>query len=212
MKLILLGAPGAGKGTLAALLASKYNIPHISTGDIFRKAVKDGTPLGKKVQAIMERGELVPDELTIDLIKERLSQNDVKSGFMLDGFPRTLVQAKALSGFVKIDAALNLICTDDIIIQRLSGRRLCKKCGKIFHITNMPPKVEGRCDNCGGPLYIRDDDKIESIKQRLSVYQSQTEPLINYYLEFGLLKDVDSTKTPEVALKEAVLIIEQLSK
>ncbi len=207
MKLILLGPPGAGKGTIAALISEKYKIPGISTGDIFRKAVKDSTPLGIKVKEIMNKGELVPDEVTCDLVKERLGQDDVKNGYMLDGFPRTIPQAESLSTFAEIDIVINFICSNDVVISRLSGRRICRECGKIYHVTNMPPKTEGVCDICSGELYIRDDDKIESIKNRLEIYKEQTEPLINFYKNLNLLKDIDSSKTPKKAMEQITEIL-----
>ncbi len=202
MKLILLGPPGAGKGTIAALISEKYNITGISTGDLFRQAVKNSTPLGLKVKEIMKKGELVPDEVTCDLVKERLSKDDIKKGYMLDGFPRTISQAETLKGFAEIDMVINFICNNDVVVSRLSGRRVCRDCGKIYHITNMPPKTEGVCDACSGELYIRDDDKIESIKNRLEVYKEQTEPLINFYKNLNLLKDIDSSKTPKEAMEQ----------
>ena len=202
MKLILLGPPGAGKGTIAALISEKYNITGISTGDLFRQAVKNSTPLGLKVKEIMKKGELVPDEVTCDLVKERLSKNDIKKGYMLDGFPRTIPQAETLKEFAEIDMVINFICNNDVVVSRLSGRRVCRDCGKIYHITNMPPKTEGVCDACSGELYVRDDDKIESNKNRLEVYKEQTEPLINFYKNLNLLKDIDSSKTPKEAMEQ----------
>lgn len=202
MKLILLGPPGAGKGTIAAKITEKYGIPGISTGDLFRNAVKNSTPLGLKVKEIMQKGELVPDQLTCDLVKERLGKDDVAEGYMLDGFPRTIPQAESLKGFAQIDTVINFICNNDVVISRLSGRRVCRDCGKIYHIKNMPPKEEGICDACGGELYIRDDDKIESIKNRLEIYKKQTEPLINFYKNLNLLKDIDSSKTPVEAMEQ----------
>lgn len=202
MNLIFLGAPGAGKGTLANLLSKEYNIPQISTGDLFRAAVKEGSELGKQVQGIMEKGELVPDSLTVELVKERLAKPDAGDGYILDGFPRTIAQADALGGFQQIDAVINFAISDELVIRRLSGRRVCRSCGAIYHVDNMPPKVEGKCDRCGGELYIRDDDKIDSIKNRLRVYKEQTEPLIAYYRDKGLLQDIDSSKSPDNSLKQ----------
>jgi adenylate kinase len=207
LKLILLGPPGAGKGTIAAKISEKYGIPGISTGDLFRNAVKNSTPLGLKVKEIMGKGELVPDELTCDLVKERLGKDDVKNGYMLDGFPRTIPQAEALKDFAQIDKVINFICSNDVVISRLSGRRVCKDCGKIYHVTNMPPKTEGICDACGGELYTRDDDKIESIKNRLEVYKEQTEPLINFYKNLNILEDIDSSKTPKEAMEQIQSIL-----
>jgi adenylate kinase len=208
MNLIFLGAPGAGKGTLASMVSKEYGIPQISTGDLFREAVKQGTELGKKVQGIMEKGELVPDSLTVELVKERLAQPDARKGYILDGFPRIIAQADALASFQNIDAVINFKIIDELVIRRLSGRRVCRSCGAIYHVENMPPRVEGRCDRCGGELYIRDDDKIESIKNRLRVYKEQTEPLIAYYTEKGLLRDIDSSRSPEDSLAQIKSILQ----
>jgi adenylate kinase len=208
MNLIFLGAPGAGKGTLAALLSKDYGIPQISTGDLFRAAVKDGSELGRKVKGIMEKGELVPDSLTIQLVRERLAKPDAQEGYILDGFPRTVAQADALAEFQKIDLAVNFSISDELVIRRLSGRRVCRSCGAIYHIENMPPEVEGTCDRCGGELYIRDDDKIESIKNRLRVYKEQTEPLIAYYKDKSLLREIDSSKSPEDSLGQIKSLLE----
>jgi len=208
VNLIFLGAPGAGKGTLATLLSKEYGIPQISTGDLFRAAVKEGSELGKQVQGIMEKGELVPDSLTVELVKERLAKPDAQEGYILDGFPRTVAQADALAEFQKIDAVINFSISDELVIRRLSGRRVCRSCGAIYHIENMPPKVEGKCDRCGGELYIRDDDKIDSIKNRLRVYKDQTEPLIAYYRDKGLLREIDSSETPEHSREQIKSILE----
>jgi adenylate kinase len=207
MNLIFLGAPGAGKGTLAAILSKDYGIPQISTGDLFRAAVKEGSELGRKVQGIMEKGELVPDSVTVELVRERLAKPDAQEGYILDGFPRTVAQADALADFQKIDAVINFSISDELVIRRLSGRRVCRSCGAIYHIENMPPKVEGTCDRCGGELYIRDDDKIESIKNRLRVYKEQTEPLIEYYGDRQLLQEIDSSKSPEDSLAQIKKIL-----
>lgn len=207
MNLIFLGAPGAGKGTLATLLSKDYGIPQISTGDLFRAAVKEGSELGEQVQGIMQKGELVPDSLTVELVRERLSKPDAAGGYILDGFPRTVAQADALAEFQKINAVINFSISDDLVIRRLSGRRVCRSCGAIYHIENMPPKVEGTCDACGGELYIRDDDKIESIKNRLRVYKEQTEPLIAYYRDKELLQEIDSSRSPEDSLSQIKKIL-----
>lgn len=197
MKLIFLGPPGAGKGTLAGLVSKDHGIPQISTGDMFREAIKKETPLGKKVKEILGRGDLVPDELTVDLVRERLSQTDAAKGYILDGFPRTIPQAEALGRFQTLDAVVNFAIDDELVVERLSGRLICRNCGAIYHLKNMPPKVPGVCDKCGGPLYTRPDDSLESITNRLKVYRKQTEPLIEFYRKKKLLKDIDSSKSPE---------------
>ena len=186
MKVIMLGAPGAGKGTQAKKLAAAYSIPHISTGDIFRANIKEGTELGKKAKAYMDAGQLVPDELVCDLVVDRIQQDDCKNGYLLDGFPRTIPQAEALDAAVeklgeKIDYAVNIDVPDDNIINRMSGRRACVGCGATYHIVFNPPKVEDVCDVCGKSLILRDDDKPETVKTRLDVYHAQTQPLIDYY-------------------------------
>jgi adenylate kinase len=210
MNLIFLGAPGAGKGTLAGIVSREYGIPQISTGDLFREAVKDGTELGGKVKGIMERGELVPDELTVALVRGRLERPDTARGYIMDGFPRTIPQARALDGFQRIDAAINFRSDDAVLIRRLSGRRVCRVCGAIYHVDNIPPKVEGICDRCGGQLYIRDDDRIESIRNRLRVYREQTEPLIDYYRGLGLLREIDSSLTVEGSAAQLRPILDSL--
>jgi adenylate kinase len=202
MKLIFLGPPGAGKGTLAGTVSKEYGIPQISTGDIFRDAIKRETELGKKVKEIVGRGDLVPDELTVSLVKERLTQADAQKGYILDGFPRTIPQAEALEKFQKLDAVVNFSISDEQVVKRLSGREICKSCGAIYHVTNMPSKVKGVCDKCGGPVYVRPDDSLESITNRLDVYRKQTEPLIGFYRGRRLLKDIDSSKSPEDTLAQ----------
>lgn len=187
MKIVLLGSPGVGKGTYATAIKDILKIPHISTGDLFRENRKNNTELGKKAQEYMDKGDLVPDEITIEMLKERIAN---ETGFLLDGFPRTIPQAEALDQITKIDLALNFTADHDIIIQRLSGRRICKKCGAIFHLQNIIPKVENICDHCGGELYQRPDEKPEVIKERLKVYQEKTAPLIDYYQNKGILKTV----------------------
>jgi adenylate kinase len=200
MNLIFLGPPGAGKGTLATLVSKELGIPQISTGDMFREAIKKETELGKKVKEILGRGDLVPDELTVSLVKERLAQPDAKNGYILDGFPRTIPQAEALAGIQKLSAVVNFEISDPLVIERLSGREICKNCGAIYHVKNMPAKVKGVCDKCGGPLYTRPDDSLESITNRLDVYRKQTEPLISYYGKKSLLKNIDSSKSPDDTL------------
>lgn len=196
MKIIMLGAPGAGKGTQAKQIADKYKIPHISTGDIFRANIKNGTELGKKAKTYMDQGLLVPDELTCDLVVDRIQQDDAKNGFVLDGFPRTIPQAEALTEALKklgtsMDFAINIEVKDENIVRRMSGRRACVNCGATYHIVHIPPKTEGICDRCGSELILRDDDKPETVQNRLKVYHEQTQPLIDYYTEQGILKSVD---------------------
>jgi len=192
MKLIFLGPPGAGKGTLAAKAVDILKVPHISTGAIFRAALAAGTPLGLRVKAIMDAGKLVDDETTIELVKERLAQSDVQKGYILDGFPRTIPQAEALAKFSVVEKVVNFDIPDPTILERLGGRRVCRKCGYNFHIIFDKPKKEGVCDHCGGEVYTRDDDKPEAIKKRLEVYREQTAPLIDFYRKKGILVDVDA--------------------
>ena len=198
MKIIMLGAPGAGKGTQAKKIAEKYMIPHISTGDIFRANIKNGTELGNKAKTYMDQGLLVPDELVVDLVVDRVGQEDAKNGYVLDGFPRTIPQAEALDKALeaigeKVDFAINVEVPDENIIRRMSGRRACVACGGTYHLVHIPPKQEGICDTCGKELILREDDKPETVKKRLDVYHEQTQPLIDYYTEKGILKEVDGT-------------------
>lgn len=198
MKIIMLGAPGAGKGTQAKMIADKYGIPHISTGDIFRANIKEGTELGKKAKGYMDAGELVPDELVVDLVVDRLTWDDAKNGYVLDGFPRTIPQAEALTKALaengeRIDYAVDIEVPDESIIERMSGRRACLSCGATYHIVTIPPKKEGICDKCGEALVLRDDDKAETVANRLHVYHEQTQPLIDYYTKEGSLAEVDGT-------------------
>ncbi len=207
MKLIFLGPPGAGKGTLAVLAKEAFNLPHISTGDIFRSNIKEGTPLGLKVKKILDSGALVPDETTIEIVQDRLNKADCQKGYLLDGFPRTVTQAQALDGFSKPEAVVNFVLADEVIVQRLSGRRVCKACGASYHLQNLPPRQTGVCDNCSGELIQRPDDAPEAIQERLRVYKAQTEPLIAFYRQKGLLKDIDAAPAPEsvlAALKKAL--------
>ena len=198
MKIIMLGAPGAGKGTQAQKIADKYNIPHISTGDIFRANIKNGTELGKKAKTYMDQGLLVPDELVVDLVADRIQQEDAVNGYVLDGFPRTIPQAESLDKALenmgsKIDYAIDIDVPDENIINRMSGRRACVKCGATYHMIYAKPRIEGICDTCGEKLVLRDDDKPETVKKRLSVYHEQTQPLIDYYTGQNVLKEVDGT-------------------
>ncbi|MFH1014756.1 MAG: adenylate kinase, partial [Nitrospirota bacterium] len=195
MRLVLLGAPGAGKGTQAKMLIEKYKIPQISTGDILRKAVADGTPLGKEAKVIMDKGELVPDKIVLGLVEERVKQDDCKKGFILDGFPRNTVQAEALDKMLNamglpIDSALRVDVPKDDLMKRLTGRRTCKNCQQMYNVYYSPPKKDALCDKCGGELFQRGDDKEDTIKKRLDVYDAQTAPLIDYYNKKGILKSV----------------------
>jgi adenylate kinase len=192
MKLIFLGPPGAGKGTLAARAVDILKIPHISTGAIFRSAIAAKSPLGLKVKAIIEGGHLVDDQTTIALVKERLAQEDAQNGYILDGFPRTVPQAEALAGFSVVDQVVNFDIPDSAVLERLSGRRVCRNCGTNYHTTFNKPKQEKVCDTCGGEVYTRDDDREEAVARRLEVYREQTAPLIDYYRKKGLLTDVDA--------------------
>lgn len=198
MKIIMLGAPGAGKGTQAKMIAKEYGIPHVSTGDIFRANIKEGTELGKEAKGYMDKGLLVPDELTVKILLDRVAKDDCKNGYVLDGFPRTIPQAEVLEDALnklndKIDYAIDVNVPDENIIKRMSGRRACLKCGATYHIEHVPPKKEGVCDVCGEPLVLRDDDKPETVKNRLDVYHKQTQPLIDFYSERNILKTVDGT-------------------
>ena len=198
MKIIMLGAPGAGKGTQAKMIADKYGVPHISTGDIFRANIKNGTELGMEAKKYMAQGLLVPDELTVRILLDRVAQDDCKNGYVLDGFPRTIPQAEVLDSELTklgdhIDYAINVDVPDENIVKRMSGRRACLTCGATYHIEHVPPKKEGICDVCGSELVLRDDDKPETVKNRLNVYHEQTQPLIDFYTEKGVLKTVDGT-------------------
>ena len=198
MKIIMLGAPGAGKGTQAKMIAEKYGIPHVSTGDIFRANIKNGTELGMEAKKYMDQGLLVPDELTVRILLDRVAQDDCKNGYVLDGFPRTIPQAEVLDSELTklgdhIDYAINVDVPDENIVKRMSGRRACLTCGATYHIEHVPPKKEGICDVCGSELVLRDDDKPETVKNRLNVYHEQTQPLIDFYTKKGVLKTVDGT-------------------
>lgn len=195
MRVILMGPPGAGKGTQAQMMITRYNIPHISTGDMLRGAVAAGTELGLKAKSFMDRGALVPDEVTIGIVAERLAQADCMNGFLLDGFPRTVAQADALAKILNdlnlgLDGVVNLEVEDGVLLERVSGRRVCKKCSATFNVAGLPPQAEGVCDNCGGELYQRSDDTLETAQNRLRVYKEQTQPLLAYYSEQGLLRSI----------------------
>lgn len=196
MNLILLGPPGAGKGTQAVRIVEKYNIPHISTGDIFRENIKKGTELGKKAQEYMNKGELVPDDLVVEIACSRLLEDDCKEGFLLDGFPRTVYQAEKLDEFLakngrKVEHVLDIAVKKEELITRLIGRRVCRNCGASYHVVNMPPKTEGVCDTCGGELYQRADDTKETVENRIEVYEAQTKPLVDYYEAAGVIAHID---------------------
>ena len=213
MKIIMLGAPGAGKGTQAKKIAAEYGIPHISTGDIFRANLKNGTELGLKAKEYMDQGLLVPDELTCDLVVDRISEPDAKNGYVLDGFPRTIPQAEALSKALaergeKIDFAIDIEVPDENIINRMSGRRACVGCGATYHLVYAAPAKEGICDSCGGELILRDDDKPETVKKRLHVYHEQTQPLIDYYTKEGVLKEVSGTDGIDEIFEQIKAVLE----
>jgi adenylate kinase len=192
LNIVLLGSPGVGKGTYAELLSKKYKIPHISTGQMFRDAIKEGTELGKKVEGFITKGNLVPDDITVEVVKVRLKKEDCKNGFLLDGFPRTIPQAEALEKIRKIDKVLNFVASEETITERLSWRRTCGKCEAIYHLKNIPPKVAGICDKCGGKLYQRSDETPEAIKERMKEYEKKTKPLIDFYKKRGLLANIDA--------------------
>ena len=213
MKIIMFGAPGAGKGTQAKRIAEKYGIPHISTGDIFRANIKNQTELGMKAKSYMDQGALVPDELTLELIMDRFTNDDCKNGYVLDGFPRTIPQAEALTAALAdkqdaVDYAINVDVPDEAIVSRMSGRRACLACGGTYHIKFNPTKVEGICDACGGELVLRNDDKPETVQKRLDVYHEQTQPLIDYYQTQNILKEVDGTLPMEDVFQALIAILE----
>ena len=212
MKIIMLGAPGAGKGTQAKMISEKYNLPHISTGDIFRANLKEGTPLGLEAKKYMEKGALVPDEVTVRILLDRVAKDDCSGGYVLDGFPRTIPQAEVLDKELtalsdKIDFAIDVDVPDENIVKRMSGRRACPSCGATYHIVNIPPKKEGICDACGGQLILRDDDKPETVQKRLDVYHEQTQPLEEYYKNKGVLRAVDGTRDMKVIFDEICSIL-----
>ena len=213
MKIVMLGAPGAGKGTQAIMICEKYQIPHISTGDIFRSNIKEGTELGRKAKEYMDQGLLVPDELTTDLVVDRIQKEDCENGYVLDGFPRNIPQAKALKEALEkkgeaLDFALNVDVPDENIIRRMSGRRACPVCGATYHIEHMKPKKEGICDKCGNELIIRDDDQPETVKRRLEVYNDLTKPLIDLYEEEGILRTIDGTRDMNIVFEDITKLLE----
>lgn len=215
MNIILMGLPGAGKGTQASEIVKKFPIPHISTGDMFRKAIKDETDLGKEAKSYMDRGELVPDEVTVGIVKERISEDDAKKGFLLDGFPRTIEQAEALNNIMSeldrnIDAVINIEVPEEELMNRLTGRRICEKCGTTYHLVFNPPKVDGVCDIDGGKLYQRKDDNPETVSNRLSVNVKQSKPILEYYDEKGVLKNIDGAKDIDEVTKDVIDILNQL--
>jgi len=208
-----LGPPGAGKGTQASAIVKKYNIPHISTGDIFRANIKEGTELGKKAEEYMNKGLLVPDEIVVSIVKDRLTKDDCKNGFLLDGFPRTVAQAEALDQELKemlskIDKVINIEVDKDILVERIIGRRICKNCGATYHIKFSPAKQDGICDICGGELHQRKDDTLDTVEKRIQVYMEQTKPLIDYYAKKGLLLNIDGTKDKDEVFQEIVKSLE----
>ncbi|MGX0401246.1 adenylate kinase [Staphylococcus pasteuri] len=215
MNIILMGLPGAGKGTQASEIVKKFPIPHISTGDMFRKAIKDETDLGKEAKSYMDRGELVPDEVTVGIVKERISEDDAKKGFLLDGFPRTIDQAEALNSIIaeldrSIDAVINIEVPEEELMNRLTGRRICEKCGTTYHLVFNPPKVEGICDLDGGKLYQREDDNPETVSNRLKVNVKQSKPILEYYDNKGVLNNIDGSKDIEEVTTDVIDILDQL--
>lgn len=215
MNIILMGLPGAGKGTQASEIVKKFPIPHISTGDMFRKAIKDGTDLGKEAKSFMDRGELVPDEVTVGIVKDRISEDDAKKGFLLDGFPRTIEQAEALNEIMqeldrKIDAVINIEVAEEELMNRLTGRRICEKCGTTYHLVFNPPKVEGICDLDGGKLYQREDDNPETVANRLNVNVKQSKPILEFFDNKKVLKNIDGSRDIKVVTEDVIDILENL--
>ncbi|WP_239745402.1 adenylate kinase [Mammaliicoccus sp. F-M27] len=215
MNIILMGLPGAGKGTQASEIVKKYPIPHISTGDMFRKAIKEETDLGKEAKSHMDRGELVPDEVTIGIVRERLAEEDARKGFLLDGFPRTVEQADALNEILselerKVDAVINIEVAEEELMNRLTGRRICEECGTAYHLVFNPPKVDGVCDLDGGKLYQREDDNPETVANRLSVNVKQTKPLLDFYENQGVLKNIDGSRQIDNVTEDVIQILELL--
>ena len=217
MRLVLVGPPGAGKGTQAQFIASHLSIPKISTGDIFRANVSGGTELGRRAQAYMERGDLVPDEVTIAMVTDRLQEDDAQAGFLLDGFPRNVPQAETLEKLLsswdtRLEVVLERVVDDDEVVRRLSGRRTCRRCGRVWHVTFDPPAHPGTCDDCGGELFQRDDDREETIRHRLEVYQQQTAPLVSYYADEGILLGLDATGPVEEVTERALAALRRFMR
>ena len=214
MKLLIMGPPGAGKGTQAEMLVKELKITHISTGDMFRAAIKEGTEMGKKAKEYMDKGELVPDSVVVGMVRDRLSQPDCVNGFLLDGFPRTIAQAEALDetfkemGFVP-DAVINIAVPREKLMERLTGRRICRDCGASYHMVFNKPKVEGKCNSCGGELYQRDDDNEVAVGNRLDIYEAQTQPLIDYYAKQGILKDINGDQDIKQVLADTLAAIKK---
>ncbi|AKG38081.1 MAG: adenylate kinase [Infirmifilum sp.] len=209
MKLVFIGPPGVGKGTYANAVREKYGIPHISTGDIFREEVKKGSELGLKVKEYLDKGLLVPDDLVIEVVKKRLQEEDCRKGFILDGFPRTVVQAVALEKFAPPDLVINFVAKPEVIIERVSGRRVCSVCGAIYHVKYMPPKVPGVCDKCGGPLIQRRDDKPEVVRERLKIFEEQFTPIIRFYSEKGRLVTIEANEQADVVIPRILEILKK---
>ncbi len=211
MKLIFLGPPASGKGTYAQRVGPKIGVPQISTGELIREEIKKETEHGKEAKPYVEAGQLIPDNIVIELLQDRIAQPDAEKGFILDGYPRNIVQADALEGMASIDKIINLVVPDEVVIYRLSGRRSCKKCGKIYNVNTLPPKQEGVCDDCGGELYHRADDTIEVLKDRLKVYREKTEPLIDYYKKKGIVADIECNQAdipPEIVVEKIMNALE----
>jgi adenylate kinase len=212
VNVVLLGAPGAGKGTQAAKMVEEFGLAHISTGDMFRKAVADGTAMGVEAKRYMDAGELVPDEVVIGIVKERLAEPDCEAGFILDGFPRTLGQADALSVALesmgkKLDAVISIEVPRDVLIERLTARRQCRDCGRIYNVITDPPPADGRCEDCGGEIYQRDDDTVATVTNRLDVYEANTAPLIEYYRSAGLLREIDGDRAPDEVFADVAAVM-----